>query len=776
MASSELISEPRLGVVSAHEPIKYTYRIKQDDNNIYKSAVFIITPRNQYTNLPDYTRQVRIRVQPSLYIPNISSGVGGNSINNHDFSLDISSILRDFMSYDLRPCNHDTSNGIVRDITQSMPSTNMFVKYIITIQAEKIYANGALNVDSTLEIVRDTNMAANVALSDEEINSLTLANTLLTGSSTNFQNSALDKAFTHSFTSSTTGTESNMGTGKSGRAKYLTLKPNHRVIGVDESEYISIIADSHNGDPIAQIQFTLKNGSILKDGTSDPEPKTLNLNIDHSAQGDGTYSSTIFSWGGLNSDNDYSVSYITRGVFQFGVGTRNIKEAFIGWTSRDNNKTTPPIGDWSNIASYEVYTRSTGSSIAAIGQKLVYHINHDSEKDKFFDKSVRFHWQSRLGGIDSYTFDGISTEGISVKSKMYEESIYPQFDAQLGSTVNTANFNGGNETKNTKAAYGALQSRIGGLTSDEYRSVSKSTVKAFREGQAVSKPYPREQKGMMEDLLSSPNVWIERGWRGREVFRDNFDDLTALQADWTTYSGTHIYEGSNTDQITTSNGHTAGAGAYLKGDNDISGGDPADNLWAIAKAKKFAYNPDKIYEVEVRIKSQFIDDNAAHYVGLSGIASDGTTLVNTSGSNTHSSQHNITLNAYQIAEDNEWEVHRGYITGIRESEGFTFPRNNANFASKAHEDVKFFAPTIILNYDLTNNNIENGQGRAFIDYIVVREYESDLPNTQGWYSTLNRNYYVPVNIKDSSTTTSDSENQSTMTINYVESKNKKTIQ
>ena len=48
--------------------------------------------------------------------------------------------------------------------------------------------------------------------------------------------------------------------------------------------------------------------------------------------------------------------------------------------------------------------------------------------------------------------------------------------------------------------------------------------------------------------------------------------------------------------------------------------------------------------------------------------------------------------------------------------------------------------------------------------------------TSGWYSTLNKNYYVPVNIKDASTSTFDSENQSTMTINYVESKEKRTIQ
>ena len=191
--------------------------------------MFIVTPRNIYTNLLDSSRQVRIRVQPSLSIPNLSSTSGGNATTIHDFSLDISSILRDFMSYDLRACTHDTSNGITRDITQSMPSTNMFIKYAVTIIAEKIDTDGSLiTANSSFNQARPNNIAANVALSDEELNSLTLANTLLTGSSANEQNSALDKAFTHSFSN------------KTGRVKYLTLKPNHRVIGVDESEYVSL--------------------------------------------------------------------------------------------------------------------------------------------------------------------------------------------------------------------------------------------------------------------------------------------------------------------------------------------------------------------------------------------------------------------------------------------------------------------------------------------------------------------------------------------------------
>ena len=403
---------------------------------------------------------------------------------------------------------------------------------------------------------------------------------------------------------------------------------------------------------------------------------------------------------------------------------------------------------------------------------MYYYIDHKSEDKKYFGQSVRFHWQNRLGGIDSYTFDGTATEGINVSSKTYEQTIYPDFQSQLGQSTTSDSIWQGN-LPNFKSNYGALVPRVGGLTSDEYRGVSKSVVKAFREGQAVSRPYPRQEQAMMEDLLSSPNVWVERGWRGKEVFRDNFDDLTALQADWTEYSGTHIYESGNTDQITTSNGHTAGTGAYLKGDNDISGGDPADDVWAIAKAKKFPYDPRKIYEVEVRIKVQYQDADAKNYIGLGGIAADGTTLVNSNGIDSHESQHYITLSGYNQSTDNEWQVHRGYITGrlaegSSTSESFQGQSNDPKDPANAHADVEFFAPLILLQFD-------SKAGRTMIDYIVVREYESDLPTAGGWYSTLNRHYYVPVNIKDATTTSFDSENQSTMTVNYVESKEKRTI-
>ena len=70
--------------------------------------------------------------------------------------------------------------------------------------------------------------------------------------------------------------------------------------------------------------------------------------------------------------------------------------------------------------------------------------------------------------------------------------------------------------------YGALVPRVAGLTDDKYPSVRKSKVKAVKEGTAISRPYGIAEQDMFEDLLASPNVWIEKGWIGKEVFREDW--------------------------------------------------------------------------------------------------------------------------------------------------------------------------------------------------------------------------------------------------------------
>ena len=62
---------------------------------------------------------------------------------------------------------------------------------------------------------------------------------------------------------------------------------------------------------------------------------------------------------------------------------------------------------------------------------------------------------------------------VSASSKMYEETIYPFFQSRLREVSAL----GLGANPNVKETFGTLPNRVGGLTSDEYRSGSKSQVK-----------------------------------------------------------------------------------------------------------------------------------------------------------------------------------------------------------------------------------------------------------------------------------------------------------
>jgi hypothetical protein len=129
--------------------------------------------------------------------------------------------------------------------------------------------------------------------------------------------------------------------------------------------------------------------------------------------------------------------------------------------------------------------------------------------------------------------------------------------------------------------------------------------------------------------------------------------------------------------------------------------------------------------------------------------------------------HYVTLSAYDQTANDRWETFRGYVSG--NSDSYTSNSHDPNNPSTAYTGVRYIKPMFLVNY---NDQSDITQ----IDYIVVREYQTDIPNSKGWYSTLNRNYYVPVVIKDASVTTFDNENLQRCTVNYIESKAKRTIQ
>jgi hypothetical protein len=734
MANLNLIDQPKNTVQSVYSPIKFTARVDSTDRNKYPSCKVSIIPRNIDETL-DTSRRVDIRVQPSIDIPNYADTESPNTTYLY-YTIDVSSILRDFVSYDLRPCTHDTSNNVRRDITMGQMALNTFQLFKVEFFLEEIIDGVLTTSDTASEKDNGDVTAVNSALLHEEEHFLAIGNELLNGASAQIQGNLLDVLYKHSCDAEY----------EKNRQKYLTTKPvNHRIIGHDESEYLSFIFHD-NGSVHPRIKVS------LNDFDGNPITNSAGtdyvITIDNTTDGSGNTGSELNSFANISS----GVVKPTVSVVQVGVGTRNIKETpDAQWFDSE------ALTDFSNVGSYTVYTEDTSGN--KIGEDITYYIDHTRQRVN----GVRFHWQNRLGGIDSYTFDGAFTEGINISSKSYEQSIYPQFRGQLGGSTSDTNVLQGDlppyHLANSPVTYGATVPRVAGLTDDKYPSVRKSKVKAVKEGTAISRPYGFGEQDMFEDLLASPNVWIEKGWIGKEVFREDWSGYSAVSNitdNWNVEDGDFTTNGS----FETAKGHITGTRCYEKGDNSGN-----DTLWA--SSKKFVkYNPKSIYEIEVRIKSEH-DSTGEEYVGFTGYAANKTTKISTTGADQFGNAHYVTLNQYDQTDVDKWKTFRGYVTG--HSTTAAVQSNNVNNPSTAYTGIEFISPMFLLNHD-------DAAGEVLIDYIVVREYQTDIPNSRGWYSTLNRNYYVPVVVKDASVTTFDNENLQRCTLNYIESKAKRTIE
>ncbi len=731
----QYIDQPSDTFHSVYSPIKLSAFEVTQNRDKYVSCKVTITPIDNINGATLTDQTVTIRVQPSIDIPNHNSS--GNTPNNSRlyYTIDVSSICRDFLSYNLRPCTHDTSNWVRRDITLAEISNDVYKEINVVFQLEEINTSGEL-VNSGSSISTNFFVTNSALLHEQEhygyINSILKGDT----SAHPYYAFNLSTQYIHS------GITANLNN----RQKYLTTKPvKHRVIGTDECEYLSFLhEDDQTNDVRVLARFYDKNGSEILNGTGSAYVLVINKTVD----GNGNTGSNLNSWADSGSTAE------THSVCQVGIGTRNIKESP---DSRFNGSCA--VTDFSNISYYEVYTEYSGSD--KIGETVRYYIDHTRERIN----GVRFHWQNRLGGIDSYTFDGAFTESINISSKTYEQSIYPDFRGQLGSSTSNTRIAQGDNPLYAED-YGALVPRVAGLTDDKYPSVRKSKVKAVKEGAAISRPYGIAEQDMFEDLLASPNVWIEKGWIGKEVFREDWSGYAAVTSISDKY---HIQDGNITSDAAfeTADGHLTGTRTLRKGNEGTtsSSGSDNDTLWLVSDSR-IPYNPKSIYEVEVRIKSN-ASDSGYQVVGFTGFASNKTTKISTGGSDQYGNFHKITLEDYAQQTDDQWETFRGYVTG--HSTTVASESHNINTASAAYDGVKYISPTILINHD-------DVAGETYIDYIVVREYRTDIPNSDGWYSTLNRNYYVPVVVKDASVTTFDNENLQRCTLNYIESKAKRTIE
>lgn len=127
------------------------------------------------------------------------------------------------------------------------------------------------------------------------------------------------------------------------------------------------------------------------------------------------------------------------------------------------------------------------------------------------------------------------------------------------------------------------------------------------------------------------------------------------------------------------------------------------------------YDPDRLYRLTARVRMTVAPSDPAKdlvYIGLEGVAADGTTLLNRNGANLSSTQHYHAASAFDMGgvPVGTWKYFFGYIRGHSATPGG--PSTDPNAPAAMYTGVKYVRPLFILNYD-------NGDGTMQIDELSL---------------------------------------------------------
>lgn len=188
------------------------------------------------------------------------------------------------------------------------------------------------------------------------------------------------------------------------------------------------------------------------------------------------------------------------------------------------------------------------------------------------------------------------------------------------------------------------------------------------------------------------------GMLGQKLY-DTMADLAA----WTKVQGTGTYS-----FISSSAAETGGFLCSVAG--------PVAMIRNGANGQLIPFDPNVLYRVTYRVR-QTVDNAASQslYLGVAGYASDGTTLVNTSGANSVSAQHYIAAQNEVLLASAGWKVYTGYIKG-RSSAGTQTVRNSPLNPGVVHDNVRYIRPIVYCNWS-------DGAGTTQVDLCTIEVVE-----------------------------------------------------
>ncbi|MFB7312991.1 hypothetical protein [Streptomyces sp. NPDC056192] len=144
---------------------------------------------------------------------------------------------------------------------------------------------------------------------------------------------------------------------------------------------------------------------------------------------------------------------------------------------------------------------------------------------------------------------------------------------------------------------------------------------------------------------------------------------------------------------------------------------------SIERTENIPYDSSALYRVTVRLRTTTAPTagNPNMYVGLTGIAADGTTRVNINGANSVNSQHYIAASGLTVAVGTAWTTVTGYIQGTAAT-GTTTPRPDPRTPGVAHTSVRYVRPFLRVLFGATGGVMQ-------VDQVTVETVPTGAVNS-----------------------------------------------
>lgn len=405
---------------------------------------------------------------------NPEAGTWNTTINYHTFTVDIAPIVKNYLSYTLVPIKkgamspefqmggHYSTNDIYP--FTSIQGSSRFVDVQIRFEVKETTSGSNLVIanDGTNDVRKNTN-------SYPIINSVPQ----YTGWYGNLNLWRITGAYY-----------------ATPRGKFLSLCPNGegyvetppysapKLVRMDEeAEWLSYYLDTFTktGSTLDSIDWYMRVTATNFDGSTN----YVNIRDWQETVGAPTpYASSNFGTAPLNTP--FQGKYIMQNVSPAYLNT------LTNWTG---------TGITANTKSYEaVLFSNDGATTFEVSETRHYQIDRETANAAF--PFVRFHWVNRMGGIDSYTAKRDTTEGVNVTKTFFERQTtdmryiqeYGYYSSGTWSTI------GSQDT----------------LGADIYKpSIETLGMTATEKGSVFTEPLNSVQAKWLEEIVTSPNVWIE---------------------------------------------------------------------------------------------------------------------------------------------------------------------------------------------------------------------------------------------------------------------------